>query len=212
MAKQPALASSPSTNAAVLLDKLLVAISQPVANDLGGAVATAEAAFERRTINAVIRSKDEVQTDLDRARRQAIKTDLDGDDEGHKAAAEQVAIFERELADLDVKREALAELADERRNAVDAANTALGDRLSAYRDEVGETAKALEAEALRLWSVAATARKAVQTTDSRFDQFGMLKKTPEMELAISEAKDLIPQAWASAISRWWRIHEWQCRP
>lgn len=201
-----------STNAGQLLDQLVAAINRPVATDLDGAVFAVDTAFARRSIDAHIRSPDEIRFDLDRAKRQAIKYDLDGDAEGHKTAAAQVVALERELADLDVKRQALRELQEERRTVVDAANVTLGEQLSTYRHEVGESAKALEVEALRLWSIAAAARKVTETTESRFDQFGMFPKTASMKEAIEATRSLFPTAWSSAMTLWWKVHGWVCRP
>lgn len=67
-----------STNAATLLDQLLVTINQPVVANLDRAVAAVSAAFARRSVDAHIRSPDEIRFDLDRAKRGAIKADLDG--------------------------------------------------------------------------------------------------------------------------------------
>lgn len=214
MVSKPAsvVAQTVSSPAAELLDQLLAAIQKPTADDLPGAVAGVETAFRRRSVNVEIRSPDDVQRELDLARRTAIKADLNGDGGAHKIAADRVSALEKELADLPMKRSALAELQDERRDAVDAANVDLGSRLSSYRQDVGEAAKALEAEALRLWSVAATARKAVETTQSRFDKFGLFPKTSEMEDTIRVAQSLFPAPWSSAMQLWWRVHEWVCRP
>lgn len=201
-----------STPAAALLDQLLTAIQQPPAGDLPGAVDGVETAFRRRSVNVEIRSPDDIQRELDLARRSAIKAEINDDGAVNKTAVDRVTALEKELADLPMKRTALAELQDERRDAVDIANSDLGNRLSDYRKNVDGLARALEDEAMRLWSIAATARKAVETTESRFDKFGLFHKTSEMDDTISITKSLFPSPWSSAMHLWWRVHEWVCRP
>jgi hypothetical protein len=207
-----ATAPAPSSPAAELVDRLFATIEQPAGPNIAVVIERVESAYSARSVEVEIRPAPIVQNLLDQARKAQIKAEIAGDADAESEAAKRVADLEREISSSAMKLQALAELREERREAVNVAHAGLSEAVAVQRERIQSAAKALEDEARRLKAIAWAAKKAIETDSSLFDPYGASVKTPDEQAAIDQTRSVFPPLWRHAFGTWQRVQSYLCRP